>query len=306
MRNIEELLRGMARKVEPTATQKKAASASHQYLRGLMETGGIGSRIFSSYLSGSYARGTAVNPLGDVDIIFLIDESKWATGLLAMRPKPSVVLRSFAAAVRYRYDKSSAFTQRRSIRLELSHIDIDCVPAIEIPGTDYIWVGDRKDDAWIKSSPKLHHAALTKANQLCDGWAVPAIKLLKTWNKSLPSTAQVRSFVVETIAITALTAEPQRTLQDCVLCFFDFVVQFRSDFLQIGADRLGITLSGVFGMTVPDLARTGGNVASGIGGGQATNFMDRAKRSRELLEGGLHARTENSAAKHVFTALGWA
>lgn len=296
----------MARKVEPTATQKKAASASHQYLRGLMDTGGIGNRILGSYLSGSYARGTAVNPLGDVDIIFLIDESKWATGLLAMRPKPSVVLRSFADAVRYRYDKSSAFTQRRSIRLELSHIDIDCVPAIEIPGSDHIWVGDRKDDAWIKSSPKLHHAALTKANQLCDGLAVPTIKLLKAWNKSLPSTAQVRSFVIETIAVTALSAAPEKTLQDCVLGFFDFVVQFRSDFLLIGPDRLGITISRVFGMNVPDLARTGGNVASGVGGDQATNFMDRATRSRELLEGGLHARTEDSAAKHVFAALGWA
>ncbi|MFZ5525199.1 MAG: SMODS domain-containing nucleotidyltransferase [Pseudomonadota bacterium] len=294
----------MARNIEPTASQKKAASASHQYLRGLMDTGGIGNRILSSYLSGSYARGTAVKPLDDVDIIFLIEESKWATGFLSMRPKPSVVLRSFADAVRYRYDKSSAFTQRRSIRLELSHIDIDCVPAIEIPGSDHIWVGDRKDDAWIKSSPKLHHAKLTKANQLCDGWAVPAIKLLKAWNKSLPSTAQVRSFVIETIAVTALTAAPRKTLLDCILEFFDFVVRFRSDFLQIGKERLGITISGLFGMAVPDLARTGGNVASGVGGGQATNFMDRAIRTRELLEDGQHARTEDSAAKHVFAALG--
>ena len=296
----------MACKVEPTATQKKAASASHKYLRELMDTGVIDNRILRSFLSGSYVRGTAVNPLGDVDIIFLIDESKWETGFFATRPKPSVVLRSFADAVRYRYEKSSAFTQRRSIRLELSHIDIDCVPAIEIPGSDYIWVGDRKDDAWIKSSPQLHHTALTKANQLCDGWAVPAIKLLKAWNRSLPATAQVRSFVIETIAVTALTAAPQKTLQDCVLGFFDFVVQFRSDFLQIGNARLGITISGVFGMTVPDLARTGGNVASGISGDHATSFMDRANRSRELLQGGLHARTEDSAAKHVFSALGWA
>ena len=269
-----------------------------------MDTSGIGNRILGSYLSGSYARGTAVNPLGDVDIIFLIDDSKWATGLLAMRPKPSVVLRSFADAVRYRYDRSSAFTQRRSIRLELSHIDIDCVPAIEVPGGDYILIGDRKDDAWIKSSPKLHHAALTKANQLCGGWAVPAVKLLKAWNKSLPSTAQVRSFVIETIAVTVLTEAPQKSLQDCVLRFFDFVAQFRSDFLLIGNERLGITISGIFGMTVPDLAQTGGNVANGVGGDQSTNFMDRAKRSRELLEGGLYARTENSAAKHVLAALG--
>jgi hypothetical protein len=306
MRNIERLLREMARNLEPTAGQKKAASASHNYLRDLMNTGGVGDRIRDSYLSGSYARDTAVNPLGDVDIIFLIDETKWATGFLSMRPKPSVVLRSFADAVRYRYDRSSAFTQRRSIRLELSHIDIDCVPAIEIPGSDYILVGDRKEDAWIKSSPKLHHAALTKANQLCDGWAVPAIKILKAWNKSLPSTAQVRSFVIETVVVSALTTAPHKTLQDCVLSFFDFVAQFRSDFQLIGRDRLGISISSVYGMTVPDLALTGGNVASGVGGDQASNFMARASRSRELLEGGLHARTDGSAQKHVFAALGCA
>ena len=306
MRNIERLLVAMASKLEPTATQKKRASASHQYLRGLMDTGGIGNRILGSYLSGSYARDTAINPLGDVDIIFLIDESKWATGLLSIRPKPSVVLRSFADAVRCRYDRSSAFTQRRSIRLELSHIHIDCVPAIELPGSDYVLVGDRKEVDWIKSSPKLHQAALTKANRFCDGWAVPAIKILKAWNKSLPSTAQVRSFVIETVAVTALTAAPQQSLQDCVLEFFDFVVQFRGDFLLIGTDRLGISISRLFGMTVPDLARTGGNVASGVGGDQATNFINRATRSRELLEGGLHARTEDSAAKHLFSAFGWA
>lgn len=306
MKNIERLLKDMARKLEPTATQKKAASASHQYLRRLLDTGGIGDRILSSSLSGSYARNTAVKPLGDVDIIFLIDESKWATGFLEMKPKPNVVLRSFADAVRYRYDRSSAFTQRRSIRLELSHIHIDCVPAIEIPGSDYIWVGDRKEDAWIKSSPKLHQAALTRANQLCDGFAVPAIKLLKAWNKSLPSNTQVRSFVIETIAVTALNAAPQKTLQACLLAFFDLVVQFRSDFLLIGTDRLGITISRAFGMTVPDLARTGGNVASGVCGDRATKFMDRASRSCELLKNGQQAWTDDNATKHVFAALGWA
>ena len=139
-----------------------------------MDTGGIGNRILRSFLSGSYVRGTAVNPLGDVDIIFLIDESKWAT-VFSTRPEPSVVLRSFADAVRYRYEKSSAFTQRRSIRLELSHIDIDCVPAIEIPGatTSGSATGRTMDQVLASAAP----TALTKANQLCDGWAVPAIKL---------------------------------------------------------------------------------------------------------------------------------
>jgi hypothetical protein len=83
-----------------------------------------------------------------------------------------------------------------------------------------------------------------------------------------------------------------------------FAVQFSSDFLLLGTDRPGIAISRISGMTVPDLARTGGNVTSGVGTDQATCFMDWAIQSRALLESGLRTRTEGSAERHVFAAFG--
>lgn len=41
-----------------------------------------------------------------------------------------LVLESFATAIRRRYALSSVYGQRRSVRLELNHLDIDVVPAI--------------------------------------------------------------------------------------------------------------------------------------------------------------------------------
>lgn len=119
-------------------SQIERAKRSQIYLRKRLDSGGIGARIVDDYLSGSYRRKTAIAPLKDVDIIFLIDPRGWPGALLGLsdRPKSSDVLGSFATALRYRYPKTSAFTQRRSIRLELQHLMVDCVPAILISSSD--------------------------------------------------------------------------------------------------------------------------------------------------------------------------
>src|SRR6266571_364702 len=139
MADCETYLWQIVRSVEPTQTQKDGASRSQNYLRDLLAGGNIGQRIITSYLSGSYARDTAVAPMDDVDIIFVIDPSFWRA--LSGWPTPSTVLDSFANAIRYRYPISSVFGQRRSVRLQLYHLDIDVVPAIESPtDQNVIWI----------------------------------------------------------------------------------------------------------------------------------------------------------------------
>ena len=129
MQSLERALRAIAQNIEPKKAQKEAAARSHLHLRALLHEGQMGRRIVADYLSGSYARGTATRPLGDVDVIFLIDPEQWARGLLNFsdKPEPSAVLKTFASALGHRYENSSAFSQRRSIRLELDHVHIDWV-----------------------------------------------------------------------------------------------------------------------------------------------------------------------------------
>lgn len=122
---VDAHLRGLLSAIEPTRAQKDGARRSHNHLRDLLDTGQMATRIIGSYLSGSYARDTAIRPLDDVDIIFEIDPSGWHTGFFSSVPPPERVLESFATAIRRRYPLSSVYGQRRSVRLQLNHLDVD-------------------------------------------------------------------------------------------------------------------------------------------------------------------------------------
>lgn len=300
-------LRRFAQSVEPTVSQIERAKRSQIFLRQQLDSGGIGARIVGDYLSGSYRRKTAIAPLKDVDIVFLIDPRGWPGAFLGLsdRPKPSDVLGSFATALRYRYPKTSAFTQRRSIRLELQHLMVDCVPAIPISGSDFIWVGDRTDDSWTKSSPKRHHDALTEANGRNDGLVVPLVKVAKYWNRELPATASLRSFAVETMAVTLFQNERMSSLFDGLLRLFDFVAhlgqgdgaafEWRSDY--------GIKMDWWNGMVVPDTADTGFNVAGGVDPARMRSFAKHAVTCRNRLLKVETARSELTIAQHLSAAL---
>jgi hypothetical protein len=300
-------LRRFAQSVEPTVSQIERAKRSQNFLRQQLDSGGIGARIVDDYLSGSYRRKTAIGPLKDVDIIFLIDPRGWTGAFLGLadRPKPSDVLRSFATALRYRYPNTSAFTQRRSIRLELQHLMVDCVPAIPISGSDFIWVGDRTEDSWTKSSPKRHHDAVTEANGRNDGLVVPLVKVAKYWNRELPATARLRSFAVETMVVTLFQYERMSCLSEGLLMFFDFVAhvgqgngaafEWKSDY--------GIKMDWWNGLVVPDSADTGANVAAGVDQARMRAFAKHAVTCRDRLLKVEAARSIQALEQHLLTAL---
>jgi len=306
MASVEQQLWSLVGEIEPTPTQKSGAARSQNYLRDLLSTGQIGARIRQSYLSGSYSRDTAIRPLDDVDVIFVIDPAGWTQGLLGLfRPEPEMVLNTFANAIRYRYPVSSTFGQRRSVRLELFHLDIDCVPAIEeAPGSDYILIPDRDSSEWIRSSPKRHAAQATAINQQNAGRAKPLIKLLKYWNGNLPSTAKVRSFLIETLALTLLRNEPASSLEGGLLSFFTFLSGFGGQSLLLSwTTRHGVTVSGFGGMNAPDLAGTGANVAGRINSSKISKLVQHAARSRDRMIEAQKTRTVDTAVDRVARAL---
>lgn len=224
MADCNSFLLQAARRIEPTKAQKDRAVISHNHLRGLMSDGRFGGRIVGTYLSGSYERSTAIAPLDDVDIIFLIDPSKWKTSFLSSRPSPEALISSFAGAVKTRYPSSKVVRQRRSVCLELNHLSLDLVPAISMDSTGtYIEIPDRNLDTWIRSSPKTHSDYSTRVNQANAGHLKPIIKLLKHWNTQIPSTANLKSFAIETLATRILDKHRTDSIQKGLLYFFDFV-----------------------------------------------------------------------------------
>jgi hypothetical protein len=262
--------------------QKNGAVRSQNNLRDLLFTGNLEARMVETYLTGSYARETAVQPLDDVDIVVLIDPTKWDIPFLASYPKPDDVLGTFARAIRYRYPNSSVHTQRRSIGLKLNHLDIDVVPAIN-EGHDLIRIPDRTSGKWIQCAPKRHTALATKVNLLRGQRFKPLVKLLKTWNRNLPSTACLKSFTIETLATRIFQQEPLGTLDEGALYFFDFLAQFT----EAGAifewnSKCGISFdSWSETMVVPDTAGTGSNVAARVDWTRAQKFLGQAGRCTE-------------------------
>jgi hypothetical protein len=296
--DCERELYGLLKGIEPTATQRAGAERSHNYLRDILCTGNMGARIETSYLSGSYARYTAVYPLDDVDIIFLIDPSHWEN------PTPEAVLRTFERAIRRRYDGSSLRIQRRSVRLRLNHLDIDVVPAIESKD-DFIKIPDRREAEWIKSGPKRHSDLATKVNQARNGKFKPLVKLLKYWNNNLPSTAHQKSFLVETMATRLFERAQFETLDQGLFLFFDFIAHCKGEPCDANwRDKYGMSFSWFSGkLTVPDTAGTGSNVAAKVDSDTAERFVQHAVRSRNKLREGLESRRTDTAIRRAYEAL---
>lgn len=304
--DLDSIFRGVLAKIEPTATQKDGAQRSHWYLRDLLNTGQMAARIRGSYLSGSYARDTAIRPLDDVDIIFEIDPSHWSRGLFAFNsmPSPDGVLESFAAAVRRRYAVSSVYAQRRSIRLELYHLNIDVVPAIrDKDDRSLIRIPDRDADEWIKSSPQRHSENATRVNKKCAGKFKPLVKLLKFWNSNLPETIRCKSFLIETIAVRLFEEQPFDSIEDGLLLFWDFLASRYSD-PPLYNWRGGFGMSfGWLTVSVPDAAGTGSNTAARLDNARARGLAAKARIGRDRLVAAQKARADAARAKATLSAL---
>jgi len=293
MASCESWLWDVVRSIEPTPSQKDGAQRSHLYLRNLMKTGQMEKRITTDFLSGSYSRNTAIRPLDDVDIIFVVDPMYWAPRPNLARtlflgtpsePVPALILESFAGAIRYRYSMSSVFVQRRSVRLQLYHLDIDVVPAIR-QGHDpaLLRIPDTEADRWIATSPFRHSANAAAANKFQNGMFKPLVKLLKRWNGNLPSTANFKSFAIETLAAQAFKTNKFNSLQEGLLKFFDFVAYASGEKPQSPwFGKCGVNL-GLLGPVIPDAAGTGSNTASGADKERQTRFVAAAVRSRDRM-----------------------
>ncbi|HLG15758.1 MAG TPA: hypothetical protein VJH03_14825 [Blastocatellia bacterium] len=299
----------LIRSIEPTQTQKDGAARSQKYLREILNTGQMAARIDRSDLSGSYARDTAIYPLDDVDIIFVINPAAWRTPLNAFLgsstyPTPTSVLDSFANAIRYRYPISSVVGQRRSVRLQLFHLDIDVVPAIQdSTNAQFIRIPDSSANQWILSSPLKHAENATAVNKFQDGKFKPLVKLLKYWNYNLPSTAKFKSFAIETMAVRVFNNFKFGSLQEGLRYFFDFIAAASGNqTVFTWKDKYEISLGWLSG-TIPDAAGTGTNIIAGIDDELRKRFVENAIRSRNKIVESFNALSIETACRRVTEAL---
>lgn len=304
MASCELEIKELLKKISPTRTQVNGAGRSHKHLRSVLNTGHFESRVIKSYLSGSYARGTAIYPLDDVDVIFEIDPGCWEIPIFGKFPDPNMVLKSFHRAIKGRYRDTGVRIQRRSVGLRLSHLDIDVVPAIATRERGILLIPDTVEGEWISTGPIIHSEAGIKANHFQNKLFKPMVKLLKFWNSGLPSTARVKSFTIETIAVRIFSNIRFGTLQDGLKLYFDFLVHLGGgDCMCSWPSKYGMSVNFFGGLNVPDVASTGGNVASGLDRDKVKRFFSQADRSLQKMIKAEGAPSSSVAWKRTAEAL---
>jgi hypothetical protein len=305
MGDLTDSLSRILRSVEPSEEEKAGAQRSHHYLRDILLTGNMESIIRDHFLSGSYPRATAIRPLDDVDVIFVVDPGHWKTPNFGALPAPSAVLRTFERALARRYQATMLRVQRRSIRLQMWHLNVDVVPAVSADGrgSERLLIPDAENDTWIRSAPKIHGALATEINQRHEGLFKPLVKLLKTWNLGAPEELRFKSFCVETIAARLFESARLNSLQTGLVQFFDFVCYIGGEPCKYSwNDDRGISLR--FGdCVVPDMAE-GMNVAASVTRRGRECFLRRAATSRDRILQAERARTWDDAERKIEQAFG--
>lgn len=296
--SLDALLGDRAKKLAPTSAQLDAASRSQKFLRELLDTGQMGKRIVESYLIGSYARHTALQPLDDVDIVFVIDPTAWQNVIgkwLGILPPPERVLESFARAIRSRYEGSTVRVQTRSVGLRMHHLNIDAVPAIKhAENANWIYVPDRKAEKWLSSGPRVHSTEATSINKRLGGRFVPLVRLLKAWNEGQPSTVRLKGFVVETLATRLFGKVDYPTLLDGLVSFFDFLA-------WCGGNKATQKWSTTYGLSfdwprkLPDTASTGQNLFANVDADRLARFTEAARVTRDVIDKAQRARSIETA-----------
>jgi hypothetical protein len=127
--------------------------------------------------------------------------------------------------------------------------------------------------------------------------------LLKYWNYNLPSTAQVRSFAIETLAVTLFDQINIPSLQDGLKFFFDFIAYSSSNRAEFSwSNTYGVSL-GWYNTKIMDAAGTGTNVAADVDEERRKRFVEHAVRSRNKMMEAERTSSTDTAIRRASEAL---
>ena len=184
--------------IEPSDTTTTRASSAHTRIRDHLRTQeGFKDRYVRSFLSGSYARDTAIRPQAsadgterpDVDIIVVTNFTTY--------DNPDDVLAEVRKALE---DDGNGYqverVNQRSVRVETWQAEMDIVPVCEIPG-GYM-IPDRETGTWKFTNPPVHTQWSADQNQTFEGRFKRLVKMFKWWRRTRPtSSRKPKGFVLE-------------------------------------------------------------------------------------------------------------
>lgn len=180
--------------LQPGDDDVASAKAAHEKVRERLRTDAESKEAHKdTFLSGSYARSTAINDINDVDVICILDLDHTIT-------EPEVCL-AWIQGVLARYYKETK-RQGRSVGASAAKgVWLDIVPATPVSADDGpLWIPDREARQWVQTHPKGQIAAGISKNKTTSGYFVQVVKLMKFWRDKLGTDpCNPKSYILEAL-----------------------------------------------------------------------------------------------------------
>ncbi len=271
---------GLLANIEPDPNNVKLAKKSHEEVRDfLAKDDEISKANPKTFLSGSYARETAVNDIKDVDIILIIDLDRSITD-------PEVTLAWVQASLHKNYSKVKK--QGRSVNvINDKGFSLDIVPATPVSNrSGPLWIPDRDAKTWVATHPKAQMEFSSERNKNTEGYYVHLIKIIKYWRDRLANkSARANSYIIESLISKCLISKPS-SYGDAVKNIFRHIYFTYQTYLTTGS--------------VPNISDPGYssvNVAKRWEFDEFSAFMGEVKSSYDVATEALTSKDEEESVK---------
>ena len=273
---FKELLKN----IEPDINNVKLAKKSHEEARDfLIEDDEISKANPETFLSGSYARETAINDIKDVDIILMI-------GLDRSITEPMVALAWLQDRLQNKYSKVKQ--QGRSVNVvNDKEFSLDIVPATPLSSRlGPLWIPDREAKAWVSTHPKKQIDFSCERNKSTNGYYVHLIKITKFWRDRLANESEKpNSYVIEGLISQCITTEPN-SYGDAVKDIFYYIHSTYHPYLSLGNTP-----------TISDPAYSSVNVAKRWKFEEFSAFMVAVENSYNIAKEALESEDEDESRR---------
>lgn len=252
--------------IEPSRTTKSTCASANNTLREKLASHETYKSIQrNTYLSGSYARDTALRPRmvngtlrrPDVDIIIVTSHTQ--------DDRPSDVIATLRRALK-QLGYEDIESNRRSVCVKLATVEMDVVPIIEDPWNPGRWlIADKSEERWIETNPSGHTDWAAGVNKKAGGNFKPLVKLLKWWRReSLPNLRRPKGFIIETL-VAELMDYKESSYEEL---FIKLLERIKSEY------EFTVLFGGVPSLEDPSVS--GNNVFSRVKAEEFKRFYDQA------------------------------
>lgn len=151
--------------------------------------------ISAVIIGGSWARGTRITPLNDIDLLVVLNK---APG------DPQQTLEWLLEHASRLYKDTECRPQKRSIGIRFGDFGFDLVPAIPLSEGGYKI--PTRDGHWLKTNPKKAQKFAGERDQASNQMAIPLVKMFKCWKRQ--HSLELRSFHLEVLVLKSLAGKP--------------------------------------------------------------------------------------------------